>query len=58
MTAVSFPDLALIFASVYSHRKACDILTSQCFLEVADEEGRREFVEVRKFQALKFIALS
>ena len=46
------------FASVYSHRKACDILRPQCFFEVTDEEGLREFVEARKFQALKLIALS
>ena len=47
------------FASVYSHRKACDILRrGQCFFEVTDEEGLREFVAARKFQALKFIALS
>ena len=46
------------FASVYSHRKACDILTPQCFFEVTDKEGLREFVNARKFQALKIIALS
>ena len=46
------------FASVYSYKKACDILRPQCFFEVTDEEGLREFVEARKFQALKFISLS